>query len=181
MMVIGLAGFMSLTCLSQTSSSASEKPSAAPHTADNSAKKFYQLTFMVQELESERVINSRKYSIIMRGGEERVSIRAGEKVPFNSATGGGPQWQQINVGVDIDCHRLEEIGDGVSIHIKADISGMMETHGENSPPGSLPILRNNQWESSVVVPMKQATVLFSSDDPASKRNMRLVLTVTLIR
>ncbi len=170
MMMISLAGLMSLPALSQT-----------PQTVESASKKFYQLTFVVQELDNERVINSRTYTLIMPSDKEKGSIRAGEKVPFTSGTGTTTQWQQINVGVDIDCQRLEEIGNGVSLYIKAEISSVMDTHGENSPPPSLPIIRNNQWESTVVLPMKRPTVLFSSDDPASKRKMQLQLTVTLVR
>lgn len=180
MMVISLAGLMSLACLSQTSGGSPQKPSAAPQAADSAARKFYQLNFVVQEIENERVINSRSYSIIMRDSE-RGSIRAGEKVPFTSGTATTTQWQQINVGVDIDCRSLEDLGTGVSLYIKADISSVMDSHPENSVAATLPIIRNNQWESTVVLPLKQPTVLFSSDDPASKRKMQLQLAVMLIR
>lgn len=179
MRVIGLAGLMTLTCLPQTN--APEKQGATSQTVETAPKKFYQLSFVVQELENERVINSRSYSIIMRSDKDRGSIRAGEKIPFAAVSGASPQYQLINVGVELDCQRLEDFGTGISLEIKADISSVIETHGENSPPASLPIIRNNQWESSVVLPLRQPTVLFSSDDPASKRRMQLQLTVTPVR
>lgn len=179
-MVVSLAGLISLPCLSQTGGSGSEKP-ATVQQAENLPKKFYQLSFVVQELENERVINSRSYSVIMSNDKPGSSIRAGEKVPFSSTSGTSTQWQQIDVGVNIDCSRLEELGNAVSLSVKASMSSVMEAHGENSPPSSLPIIRNNQWESSVVLPLKQPTILFASDDPASKRKMQLQLTVTTIR
>src|SRR3569833_1092414 len=83
-MMISLAGLMSLPSLSQTGDRAAEKQSAAPQTGESASKRFYQLSFVVQELDNERVINSRTYTMIIK---ERGSIRAGEKVPFTSARG----------------------------------------------------------------------------------------------
>ena len=175
-----LAAVTSLLCLAQTNPSSSERKPSASQTAESALKTFYQLAFVVQELENERVINSRSYSMIVRD-MERSSIRAGEKVPFSSTSGANSQWQQIEVGVNIDCRKLEVTGDRVSLDIKAEISSVMETSKADGPQSSLPIIRNNQWESNVVLPLKQPSVLFSSDDPASKRTMRVQLTVTPIR
>ncbi|HXR77291.1 MAG TPA: hypothetical protein VN737_15035 [Bryobacteraceae bacterium] len=180
MIVLGLAGLMSLTCLAQSDASASGKKPTAPQTPTSALKKSYHLTFVVQELDNERVINSRSYSMIM-SEMGQSSIRAGEKVPYSSTTGANTEWQQIDVGVNIDCRGLQATDNGVSLNIKADISSVMESHGANSAPASPPIIRNNQWESNVVLPLKQPSVLFSSDDPASKRRMQLQLTITPIR
>lgn len=180
MIVLGVAGLLSLTCLAQNDASAQEKKSTTPQTPASALKKFYHLSFVVQELDNERVINSRSYSMIM-SEMGQSSIRAGEKVPYSSTTGPSTQWQQIDVGVNIDCRRLETTDNGVSLDIKADISSVVESHGANGPPVSPPIIRNNQWESNVVLPLKRPSILFSSDDPASKRRMQLQLTVTPIR
>lgn len=140
---------------------------------------FFQLHFVVEKVENEHVINSRSYSMIM-SEMETGSIRAGEKVPFSSTSGASTQWQQIDVGVNIDCNGLQITANGAALNVKADISSVMESKGANSPPGSIPIIRNNQWQSRVVLPLKQPSVLFSSDDPASKRTMQLKLTITPI-
>ena len=174
-MMLGLAGLLALQCLGQKNGST---PAQA---ADAAPKKFYQLNFMVRELENERVINSRQYSMILRGGAERGSIRSGQKVPYSSRSGANSEWQQLSVGVNIDCHKLEELGDQVSLYILADLSSVVENHGEAGLPSSAPpMIRNNRWESTVLLPVKKPTVLFSSDDPASKRKMQLLLTVTPI-
>jgi len=178
MVVLALAALMSLRCSAQTDANTPGKnPSALP--AATAVKQFYRLNFVVQEVESDRVINSRSYSVIMSDSGPGF-IRAGEKVPFSSTSGANTQWQQIDVGVNIDCRKLEITPGGVALDIKAEISSVMESHGANSPPASLPIIRNNQWESRVILPVKQSSVLFSSDDPASKRTMQLKLTVTPI-
>jgi hypothetical protein len=177
--MLGLAGLLVLPCPAQKNGSTPDKEPSA-QTADAVPKKFYQLNFMVQELENERVINSRQYSMILRGGAERGSIRSGQSVPYPTRSGANAEWQQINVGVDIDCRKLEELGGQVSLSILADISSVIESHGEAGPPPALPIVRHNRWESFVLMPVKKPTILFSSDDPASKRKMQLLLTVTPI-
>src|SRR5579875_3693298 len=133
MVVLGFAGLMSLTCLAQSDASASNKNSPAAETASNASKQFFHLQFAVQEVEDGHVINSRSYSMVM-SEMETSSIRAGEKVPFSfsSTSGTSTQWQQIDVGVNIDCHRLETTTDGVALDIKAEISSVME-NGSNSP------------------------------------------------
>ena len=177
--MLGLAGLLALQCPAQKNGTTPGKEPST-QTADAVPKKFYQLNFMVQELESERVINSRQYSMILRGGEELGSIRSGQRVPYSSKSGANTEWQQISVGVNIDCRKLEELDGQVSLRIVADISSVIEIHGEAAPPPSVPIIRNNRWESTVLIPVKKPTVLFSSDDPASKRKMQLQLTVTPI-
>ena len=179
--ILVLAGLVSLPCLAQSDPGSPENKLSAPQGAEGAASKtFYQLSFVVQEMENERVINSRSYSMIVHGTEQS-SIRAGEKVPFSSISGANTQWQQINVGVEIDCQHLEISENKVSLDIKAEISSVMETNKADGPPPSLPIIRNNQWGSKVSVPLRQPSIIFSSDDPASKRTMRLQLTVTPIR
>ncbi|HEY3457639.1 MAG TPA: hypothetical protein VGK64_23880 [Bryobacteraceae bacterium] len=179
--MLGLAVLLALQCPAQKSGSTPDKQSSAAQTADALPKKFYRLNFMVQEVENEHVINSRSYSMILRGGAERGSIRSGQKVPYPSRSGANSEWQQISVGADIDCGKLEELGDQVSLRISAEISSVMENHGDAGPSPSVPpIIRNNRWESTVLIPVKKPSILFSSDDPASKRKMQLVLTVTPI-
>lgn len=175
--VLVLTGLMSLTCLAQSDASPSERKPG--QTESNGRKQFFHLQFVVEEVENQHVINTRSYSMIM-SEMEKSEIRAGERVPFSSTSGASTQWQQIDVGVNIDCNGLQITANSAALNVKADISSVMESKGANSPPASLPIIRNNQWQSRVVLPLKQPSVLFSSDDPASKRTMQLKLTVTPI-
>ncbi len=183
MMVLALAGLLSLQCRAQNNDQTPDKQAALAQTGEGTPKRFYQLSFVVREVESDRVINSRSYFLILRGGggTERGSIRTGEEVPFTSSFGTSTQVQQIHVGVNIDCRDMEQVGDQVTLILEAEISSVVENHGDKNPPPSTPIIRTNRWQSTVLLPLKQPTVLFSSDDPASKRKMQLQLTVVPLR
>lgn len=183
-----LSGLLSLACFAQSDTNASAKKPATPETSQIPAKQFYHLNFVVQELANDRVVNSRSYSMTMDDGGQS-SIRAGENIPFSAAASTTKEqwqsqsWQQIHVGVNIDCRRLDVTRNGVALQVKAEITSVMEGHEADTPraPASAPVIRQNQWESYVTLPIKQPTILFSSDDPASKRTMQLKLTVTPVR
>ena len=177
MTLLGLAG---LSCLAQSGANTEASKTDAAKTMEGAPKKFYRLDFLVRELENERAINSRSYAMIVRSNTERGSMRAGEQVPYASSSGASTQWQQIDVGVSIDCRKLEELGERVALDLRAEISSVVENH-DNGVSAARPIIRSNRWESTVLLPLKQPTVLFSSDDPASKHTMQLQLTVTPLR
>jgi hypothetical protein len=168
-----VAGLTALSIVPSYGQGAKPEVAGPAASANTVPKKYYELTFVVRELEAERVINSRSYSIVVRDGTVKDSIRAGERVPFASATGPTTAWQQIEVGVNIDCFDLEQVGDDLSLRVVAEISSVPE--GPSTTPA--PIVRSNRWDSFVLVPIKHPTILFSSDDPASKRKMQLQLTV----
>jgi len=166
-----------LTCFGQSANAPVNK--SAEENTQKLERKFYKLNFVVRELEGEQVINSRSYSMIMSNDDDEGHIRTGEQVPFDSGgPGGTPQWQQINVGVGIDCKRLRDLGDRLTFKILADISSVAGTR--DSAPAPHPIIRTNRWESDVLLPLRQPTILYSSDDPASKRKMQLQVTVTRV-
>lgn len=138
-------------------------------------KAAYQLTFVVKEMDGDRIVHSRTYSTgaITHG---QSAIRAGEKVPYvSSGEGSSTVWQQIDVGVAIDCRELELIGDRLSVRVAATVDSIAPGEDKNSRQ---PIIRNNRWDASVIVPLKQPTVIFSSDDPFSTQKVQLQVTVT---
>lgn len=124
--VIGLAGLTSLTVWSQSTGNTPERSPNSANAAERGSKNFYQLNFLLRELENDRLINSRAYSIILSSHNDRGAIRAGEKVPFSSTSGAKTEWQQIDVGVNIDCAELEQLGDRIALNISAEISSVLE-------------------------------------------------------
>ena len=159
-MTILLALLMAGACFSQTV----ETP------------KYFHLDFVVKELEGGKVTNSRAYGMTIAtvGATTNSSIRTGNRVPVSS--GGGGQWQYIDVGTNIDCRSAKEVPSGLALNVTADISGAATEQGAANP-----VIRQTKWGSDVVVALRKATVIFASDDPSSKRQMQLELTAAPIQ
>jgi hypothetical protein len=178
-----VVGFFALalagaTCFAQNPEAPKEPP------------KFYKLEFVVKELDAGKVVNARSYSMTASTGTQRSVTHTGSKVPVPTSPPTAPespgshpyavsipQYTIINVGVNIDCSSLMEVKSKLSLAIKADISSIAQ---ESTTNPSQPIIRQNVWESTVVVPIKKPSVIFSSDDTATKRQMQLELTATPI-
>lgn len=133
------------------------------------APKAYQLDFVLKELEEGKVINSRNYSLMVTAVSGGGSIRSGDKVSVLVKGGPQPDYSYVDVGVNIDCAAVLEMQGKLALNVKADISTAQ-------PETSRPLIRTTRWSSNVIVPLKKATVLFTSDDTTSKRRMQLELT-----
>jgi hypothetical protein len=138
--------------------------------------KFYKLDYVLKELEGGKVVNSRAYSSLLQvfspGSSDRPQsqIRAGGRIPVT--TGNGNQF--YDVGVNLDARELREVGSGeVTMWVNADISTVVE-----GGTAALPVIRQNKWSSTVLIPVKKPTVIFASDDLGTKRQMQLELTAT---
>jgi hypothetical protein len=140
---------------------------------------YYQLSFVVRELDGDRVVTTRAYSA-NAGSLRRAQIRAGEKVPFESGNGipNTTTWQQIDVGVGIDCQDFEMVGERLSMRISANVDSVAATEQKSV---QRPVIRSNRWESTVLVPLNRFTVVFSSDDPFSTHRIELQLKASPLR
>jgi hypothetical protein len=84
--------------------------------------------------------------------------------------------QQIDVGVSIDLFRIKEDGDRLSFAIVTEVSSVAEgIAGQTNPT-----IRQNKWTSEVIVPLKKATLLFSSDNLDAKTQLQVEVTATPI-
>jgi hypothetical protein len=136
--------------------------------------KFYKLEFVVKESAGNKVLNSRSYTtMISTGIHSRGEIRAGSKIPYAVSTSNS-NWQQIDVGVNVDVRAITEMQDKLAFNIVAEISSVPE--GASDQPR--PTIRQNRWSSDVVVPLKKPTLLFSSENIDAKTQMQVEVTVT---
>lgn len=156
-------------CLAQIATTEPAKPAST-----TAKRQFYRLDFVLKEVEGTRVVNSRAYVMIVSNEQRLGSIRTGTRIPANN--------NYVDVGVSIDCHVAEELGNQLSMNIVADISSLADNADKLSDKLSsgLPVIRNNKWSSFVILPLRHPTTLFSSDDLASTRKMQLELTATPI-
>jgi hypothetical protein len=148
---------------------------------DAAPAKFYKLDFVVKEVEGGKVLNARGYSMTVAEGKlkDHSEIRTGSKVPYSTIAEGG-QYTFLDVGVNFDCDHVVSTRDTMSLVLAADISSVVQEPGSPSAPMHPPVVRQNKWTSGVIVPLKKPTVVFSSDDLTTKRQMQVELTATPI-
>ncbi len=156
-------------------------PWAAPIRADdpNSGSKFYRLLFVVQEVDGTNVINRREYDTTAAtntpGG---CSIRTDSRLslPIN----GTHEVTNYSLDVKIDASNLREMSSGLALSIDAVINTLSQELLPIAATDHPPIIRSSSWRSTLIVPLKRPTVIFSSDDLTSKHKMQMVLTATPI-
>jgi hypothetical protein len=143
------------------------------------AGKFYKLDFVVREVEAGKTVNARSYATMLAiqtpGAKEvgPATIRAGGRVPVPSGNG----TQFYDLGVNIDARDLRESQTDVALYITTDINTIAQDGG----PQALPVTRSNRWAGTVLLPVKKPTVVFASDDVASKRQIQLEVTAIPVK
>jgi Bacterial type II and III secretion system protein len=149
--------------------------------------KHYKVDFLVKEADaSGHITNSRSYSTILAttNSGQTNQIRSGNRIPIRvTSTGesskGADQIAYIDVGVNIDCSRVQEIDQRLAMTVKAEISSIPPGTDLNS--GLDPIIRQFQWNSDVLILPSVPTTIFSSDDVNSKTKMQVEVTATPIK
>jgi hypothetical protein len=142
-----------------------------------SAITFYHLDIVTKELDEARVVNTRTYSLIIsdKAGRPYV-VRTGSKVPLASSKG---DLTYVDVGVNVDVMDVHETQGQLAMGISADISSVSGEPG--MPSAAPPVIHQYKWNSNLVIPLRKATPVFSSDDPTSKRKVQIELTATPIK
>src|SRR5438270_5892451 len=135
--------------------------------------KFFRLQFVVKEVEGSKVLNSRTCTAIVAGSRSG-SIRNGTKVQVQN---GPNSYQVVNIGIDFDYGQVKESAAGLTMLLNADVSSIPQDQPSNTPP----VIRNNQWNSTVTIPVNKPTVVFSSDDLTTKHTMQVELTATPVK
>jgi hypothetical protein len=153
------------TCFAQSQEAKPEEPA-----------KYLRLDFTVKELDSGKVVTARTYSTISSvGSGGSCSIRTGDKVPVSGDK--GTSFTFLDVGVSIDCNSLKLAGNQLALHVAADISSLVP---DASKLEGVPLVRQNRWNSSVIVSLGKATTLFSFEGSTTKRQTQLELLATPI-
>jgi hypothetical protein len=137
----------------------------------------YRLDFAVYEIEEGKKVNTRQYSMNLIDADAN-EIKIGTRVPVETKTAVGnmPQLEYLDVGTKIWC-RLSEHSNGLQLWVRSDISNF----APGSQPGGQPIIRQMQINASTVIQAGKPLVIGSVDDPNSKRQYQLEVTVTKLK
>jgi hypothetical protein len=135
----------------------------------------YRLDFSVNELEESKKINSRQYSLNLNA-DDANEIKIGTRVPVEAAH---EQFQYMDVGTSIWC-RIVERPDGIAMNVRADISNFA-IPDPGTGHESRPVVRQFKINASTLAIPGKPMVVGSVDDPNSKRQFQLEVTVTKLR
>ena len=134
---------------------------------------FYRLDFVVKELGDDgKVVNSRTYLTTI-STDGLSSLRTGTKIPLRTNDKG--EINYIDVGVNLDCQRVHESAEGLAMQISAEISSLATPIGTGGPS---PIIRQNRWQATTVLPIGKPSIVFSSDNLENKGKMQVEVTAT---
>ncbi len=137
----------------------------------------YRLDFAINEVEDGKKINSRQYSMnltTLKPGE----IKIGSRVPVETGEGKG-EFQYLDVGTSISA-QIRQTREQNGLVVEADLSSFAPD--ENSERRNFrPIVRQVKMGGSVMLPLTKPLVLDAADDPNSKRQFQLEVTVTKLR
>jgi hypothetical protein len=135
----------------------------------------YRLDFSVNELEDGKTINTRQYSMNLQA-DDANEIKIGTRVPVETGQG---QFQYMDVGTSIWC-RIGERAEGIPLSVRAEISNFAIPE-QSTGHEARPVIRQLQIKASTLAQLSKPMIVGSEDDPNSKRQFQLVVTVTRLK
>ena len=153
----------------------------------------YRLDFSFNEVADAKNVNTRHYSMDLTAGEVN-EIKIGTRVPVvsgtnNPSTPAAVQYQYLDVGTNIWA-QLREHGDELMLVVRSDVSNL-DTNSGDGPVGRSPgaerrldlgpVIRQIKISGSTLLTTGKPILIGSMDDPNSKRQFQLEVTVTKLK
>jgi hypothetical protein len=144
----------------------------------------YRLDFSFNEVSDGKVVNTRHYSMNLtapNSDEIKIGTRVPVAVAPNSGKGSGdqPLFQYLDVGTSIWA-QLREHGDEMMLVVRAEVSNLDMDSGQTSGV-SAPVVRQIKLSGDTLLVTGKPIMIGSADDPNSKRQFQLEVTVTKLR
>jgi hypothetical protein len=135
----------------------------------------YRVDFSLNELEDGKKINTRQYSLNVNSNESD-EIKIGTRVPVDA---GRDEFQYLDLGTNVWC-RIEDRSDGVALSVRAENSNFAVPE-QGTGHDARPVIRQLKISGSTLAMLGKPMVVGSMDDPNSKRQFQLEVTVTKLR
>lgn len=153
----------------------------------------YRVDFSLNEMEGDKKINTRHYTIDLADRGDREEVKIGTRVPVvtgsfpASAAASGTvspvintQFQYIDIGTHIWC-ALKEHGDALELQAGSEISNIDAGAGHEVDGVSEPVIRQIKISGTTIVVPGKPIVIGGADDPTSNRQFQLEATATKLR
>ena len=145
----------------------------------------YRLDFSFNELEGDKKINTRHYSMNLTSNLPH-EIKIGSRVPVvagpTSKSENFPQFQYLDVGTKIWA-QLRPTGNSneEELIVRSEVSNVDLTGEGGDASRIAPVIRQINIDGSTVVTVGKPLLIGSMDDPNSKRQFQLEVTVTRLK
>jgi len=190
--LVGMGAVFTTLMLGPTVLQGRAQDAAAPKTSADAteARHAYRADFVLTEIEDGRKINSRQYALNLNAGESN-QLKVGTRVPVEVKQG---EIQYLDVGTSIWCrlrdrsntepseHGLRELswlGNDVMLNLTAEVSNFAVPDQQGA--SMRPAIRQMKVEGSTIAVVGKQMVVGSVDDPNSKRQYQLEVTVTRLK
>lgn len=148
----------------------------------------FHLDFSLNELEDGKKINTRQYSMNVLAvpsgprlpiGYEK-DLKIGTRVPVETEQG---KTEYLDIGTSIRCQVFVDEAGLTALDARAEMSSLVPKSDKEQyiPASRNPMLRQLRIESSGIVTLGKPTSLGTVDDPDSKRQFQLEVTVTKLK
>jgi hypothetical protein len=135
----------------------------------------YRLDFSINELDDGKRINTRQYSLHLNSDNSN-ELKIGTRVPVESKQG---EFQYLDVGTSI-WSSIREVNGAIDLSVRAEISNFaLPEQSQNHD--MRPVLRQLKINAGTLAVLGKPMVVGSVDDPNSKRQFQLEVTVTKLK
>jgi hypothetical protein len=144
----------------------------------------YRLDFSFHEVLDGKIVNTRHYSMNLTAGNSD-ELKIGTRVPVAvsvTPSGAGspvPSFQYLDIGTNL-WSQLREHGDELVLVVRGDVSNLDMNSGEHAGT-SAPVVRQIKISGDTLLVVGKPILIGSADDPNSKRQFQLEVTVTKLR
>jgi hypothetical protein len=153
-----------------------QEPSGSTKSAEQEPSKpveAYRLDFSIYELEDGKKVNTRQYSLNLNANDAN-EIKIGTRVPVESKH---EEFQYIDIGTSI-WSKLQIRNGQLELVVRAEISNFATPDQAHD---SRPAIRQLKISGSTLALLGKPMMIGSVDDPNSKRQFQLEVTVTKLR
>ena len=179
-----------LVAVAAVAQETTNKPAEAkPRNDFTWARAPYRLDYVVKELDDNKVVNTRSYSLSMQSSEERGrsfgELKAGSRVPvvtmaFPSGQPAVPSTQYMDVGINIRSQLYLLENSNLLLDSTVEISNLATGPGAEGPSGN-PIVRSIRANTTSEVTANKSNQIAIVDDPTSKHRFEIDVTPTKLR
>jgi hypothetical protein len=132
---------------------------------------FYRLDFVIRELEGDKQVNSRKYTMVAKD-RDWGRVRVGSRVPINRE---GSEIHYQDVGIYIDCSPIARES-GIYLNTIFESSSVSAQDASGSP-----LFHQIRYSGGALAGLGKPTVIAKLDDVVRNRRFELEVTVTEVK